>query len=164
MTIGGNDMQNAIFELLTTSGSAQEDQAAEIIADVADNLDEMIDYLQDPTRFPDGSYIYMANVYDPTDGVGQVGNCFFGMDLTSLWSYFDDANVAFRAVAEARGVGLVDMHGHFLGHGYYYDDSSSEHYSADDPNLWFDSDCIHPNNAGHHELRRLFYSSITGGE
>jgi hypothetical protein len=33
------------------------------------------------------------------------------------------------------------------------------YYYADDPTKWF-SDCIHPDNRGHSELRRLFFEAI----
>jgi hypothetical protein len=57
---------------------------------------------------------------------------------------------------------VLDLRGHFLGHGFYSEASGSAAYDADDPTQWFDRDCIHPNDRGHHELRRLVHAAITG--
>ena len=57
---------------------------------------------------------------------------------------------------------MVDMHGHFLGHGLNYDMTDNAEYDAADPTLWFESDCIHPNERGHHELRRVFFGAMAG--
>ena len=43
-----------------------------------------------------------------------------------------------------------------LGHGFHATSETLESYDANDATEWFDNDCIHPNDRGHHELRRLF--------
>lgn len=158
VTIGGNDMQAAIPVALTQGNAAAE--AA--IDTAADNIAEMLEFITDETRFPDGTYVYFANVYEPTDNVAQADDCFFGLDLSSIFFHFDDANARFRQEAEDAGVAMVDMRGHFLGHGFHSSDSSIEAYHGEDPSVWFSSDCIHPNDRGHHEIRRLFHAAITG--
>jgi len=35
------------------------------------------------------------------------------------------------------------------------------YYDATDPTVWF-SDCVHPNDRGHQELRRVFFEAISG--
>jgi hypothetical protein len=160
LTIGGNDLQAAILTLLASSDP--DAAAAELIDGVRDNMDTIVDYFDDSARFPDGAYVYIANVYDPTDGVGQAGSCFFGLDLSAYWGYFTDANNEIRDFAETRGVGMIYMAGHFMGHGMNYTDESLDHYDADDNTGWFASDCIHPNDRGHHEVRRLFWHTIDG--
>jgi hypothetical protein len=45
---------------------------------------------------------------------------------------------------------VVDMHGHFEGHG------------IDSAESWYSKDCVHPNADGNVELTRLFYEEITG--
>ena len=114
------------------------------------------------SSFPDGSFIYISNVYDPTDDVGQASGCFFSFDLSDIWPYFHDANEAIYNFAEDSGVAMVDLNGHFLGHGWNYDDSDLPVYHSDDPTVWFDADCLHPNDIGHHEVRRLFHAAIDG--
>ena len=160
ITIGGNDMQSAIFPLLISGDREAEYQR--FIDPVIDNMVELLDYFGDDTRFPDGVFVYMTNVYEPTDAVGQTSACFLNTDLSPVLEYFDRANAELRAVAEERAIGWVDLRGHFLGHGHNHDDESGPGYEAEDPSLWFSSDCIHPNDRGHHELRRLFYTAIDG--
>ncbi len=65
------------------------------------------------------------------------------------------------ALGEELGVSIVDLRGHFLGHGHNHSDDSMGAYHSDDATLWFDNDCIHPNDRGHHEIRRLFYAAIS---
>ncbi len=163
LTIGGNDLQAAMFELLILDDGERDAHAEELIALMVGNLEATLDHFEDPTRYPDGALVYFANVYDPTDGRGQADSCFLGADLSALWPLFDDANAAMRDVAERRGAALIDMRGHFLGHGHNYDDETLPHYDASDPSLWLDLDCIHPNDRGHHEIRTIFYEAITAG-
>ncbi|MDP6932875.1 MAG: SGNH/GDSL hydrolase family protein, partial [Myxococcota bacterium] len=140
MTIGGNDIVELLF--------GQADIGAGI-DEVLENLAEIIGHFQDPDHFPDGTYIYLSNVYEPTDQVGQAEECFWGYDLSSFQDDFIDANDGIRALAEELGVGMVDMYGHFQGHGYNAEDDSIDVYHQDDPTTWFQSDCIHPNARGH---------------
>ena len=53
---------------------------------------------------------------------------------------------------------------HFCGHGYVATgemaDESNSCYRPDDPSLWFDVSCTHPNDLGHEALFRLFRDVI----
>ncbi len=153
ITAGGNDAQMAL---------AVPDMLDNIIESVETNLTDFVEYMQDPAKFPDGVWIYAANVYEPTDGVGQSDSCFFGFEFTDLLPGLDEANATMQGVAEDYSFAMLDLHGHFGGHGYYHDDPENALYDAEDPTLWFASDCIHPNDRGHHELRRMMYHSIDG--
>jgi hypothetical protein len=55
----------------------------------------------------------------------------------------------------------VDALGHFHGHGNNHDDPENPYYDEEDPSGWFD-DCVHPNDRGHHEIRRLFFEAVAG--
>ena len=57
------------------------------------------------------------------------------------------------------GFAVIDMLGHFHGHGHNYDHTENPYYDAADPTGWF-ADCIHANDRGHHEIRRLFYEAM----
>ena len=61
-----------------------------------------------------------------------------------------------------KGFSVVDLRGHFSGHGFNASDSSVYGHDAEDTSNWFDNDCIHPNDRGHHEIRRLFHAAIEG--
>jgi len=158
MTVGGNDMQAEMISIITGG----DDVANALIAEIVDRMHTFVDYFDDADRFPDGARVYIANVYEPTDNQGQVSDCFFGIDIGGVLHNFEDANDAIRGVAEDRGIAMVDMRGHFLGHGFFNAEIDLDVYHPDDPTRWFDNDCIHPNDRGHHELRRLFHSAIAG--
>lgn len=153
VTIAGNDVQGLIYNT---------DEVDAVIADILDNLEATYDFFEDPVRFPDGVWFYLANVYEPSDGVGQADACFFGLELSEVLTALGQVNDAVRDQAEERGIAWLDMRGHFNGHGYYADDPTNPYYHPDDPTLWFASDCIHPNDRGHHEIRRLFWYALAG--
>ena len=153
ITVGGNDLQSV---LMNPSG------VEERLEKTVDNWRKIAEYFLDEQRFPDGSTLLMANVYEPTDAVGQVGNCFFGLNISSLLPSLYDANTQLRGLAVELGFSALDMRGAFLGHGFYYNDTATPYYNEDDPSLWLANSCIHPNPRGHHELRALFWQAIDG--
>lgn len=148
-TVGGNDL----LDILLTG------EVEEGLQTVIDNLQAITDFFLDDARFPDGVYLAIGNVYDPTDGVGQVDECFFGVSLQPFIDDFDHLAAESRAMAERDAWAWVDLRGHFRGHGFRYDEEGSW-TDPDDPTLWFQDDCIHPNVRGHHEIRRLFLSAL----
>ncbi len=160
VTIGGNDLTGAMLTLLTSDDPDAQAQA--LLDEMNGNLSTLSTFFDDSQRFPDGVYVYLANIYDPTDDTAQASECFFGIDLVDIWPYLYQANDAFLEFAMGAGYAMIDMHGHFLGHGWNYDDPDSPCYDASDPSVWFSGDCIHPNDDGHHEIRRLFFGAIDG--
>lgn len=158
ITIGGNDMQANMIQILTGG----DEVADEVISGVVDNLHEFVDYFDDTGRFPDGAFLYLSNVYEPTDSFGQVDQCLLGLDIGPVLHNFDQANEAILGVAEERGTGMIDLRGHFKGHGFYNEDPELPWHHPEDPSRWFADDCIHPNDRGHHEIRRLFHAAIDG--
>lgn len=148
-TIGGNDTLESIFVGGLDTVTDQ----------FLDDLKTITDFFLDPVRFPDGTYLAIANVYDPTDTTGQVEECFYGLDLSAMQDDFDRFNAATRDAAVRDGWAWVDLQGHFVGHGFRHDEDGPW-TDEDDPTLWFQDDCIHPNVRGHHEVRRLFLSAL----
>ena len=57
---------------------------------------------------------------------------------------------AIEDVVTEHGQTVLDMHGHFYGHGF----NGTEN--------WYASDCTHPNATGHDQLHRLVYRTVTG--
>lgn len=149
ITIGGNDLLNSLLD-------AGLDQVPDLIES---NLREIAEQLGDPTWFPDGTLLLVTNIYEPTDGEGQVDECFFGLDVTTLEPVLDETNARSLALAQELGFAWVDLRGHFRGHGFHHDDPGNAFYEEADPTLWLQDDCIHPNRRGHHELRRLFLAA-----
>jgi len=153
MTVGGNDLQSVLL-----NPSIVEERLEKTV----DNWRKIAEYFLDEQRFPDGSTLLMANVYEPTDAVGQVGDCFFGLNISSLLPSLHDANMQLRGLAEEAGFSALDLRGTFLGHGFHYSDPTAPHYNEDDPSLWLTNGCIHPNPRGHHEIRAMFWRAIDG--
>ena len=149
-TIGGNDALEAIF-----SGDIPAARD-----DILANFEAIVDFFQDPARFPDGTWIHLTNIYDPTDGLGQVADCFYGLDLSAMLPDLELINDGSLDLAVAQGWAWVDLRGHFLGHGFLHAEPAIPEHDPDDASLWFQEDCIHPNPRGHHELRRLFLAAI----
>ncbi len=149
VTVGGQDLQNAL-SAITTGDDLQQRIA------MRNNLEAALDDLLTPDRFGAGVEvtIFETNLFDASDGVGDFGinGCSFGQGLPVLASagYFGDWNLVISDSVGERAQYLLDLHGLFAGHGYASDDE------------WTAADCIHPNDLGHDELRRLAFEWITG--
>lgn len=143
MTVGGNDLMAAARD---GSIFARREETLDAIAD---RLDRAVGHMRDSERFPDGVSVYVAAVYDPSDGTGGAGEC--GLALPDAPEVIAALNERYVARARARGFAVVDASGHFLGHGH----------TVGPLRGWF-ADCVHPNDRGHHELRRLFLEAIEG--
>lgn len=150
-TVGGNDIGDLLFGF--------GDVEAEVTR-ISDNVAAIANWFGDPTRFPDPTYTYLTNIYEPTDDQAQADECFYGIDVAFLQPAFLDINARTREAAQRDNWAWIDLYGHFLGHGMNYDEPEIEYYHPDDPTLWLASDCIHPNGRGHHEVRRLFLYAI----
>jgi lysophospholipase L1-like esterase len=147
VTAGGNDLSASFAE---THG--ENDYYQRIV--LAEDMRIAFEILQDPKRFGPLSqkHIYWANVYDPSDGRGNFTS--FGCPFWDFDQPTDDLfcrwnGIIGTSIAE-HGATLVDFHTLFLGHGF----------NADPP--WFQSDCVHPNELGHEQVRRALYREITG--
>ncbi len=151
-TIGGNDAQGALNPFAN---------AQQVINSAFKNMDTILDLLTDPAVFAETPHIYATNIYEPSGGVGK-SSCFMGIDYASKLAVLDDYNTRLTALGEERGFSVVDLHGQFLDHNVNAEDPSNPNYDADDATNWFYDDCIHPNDRGHHELRRLFAAAIDG--
>lgn len=154
-TIGGNDAQAALNPLA---------DPAEVIDAALANFEALVDELTSTDRFAGPVWLYATNVYEPSDGTGQVDDCFFGISYEAALPELDRFTDELFALGADRGVSIVDLRAHFRGHGFRHAETDLDAYDAEDPSLWFDADCIHPNNRGHHEIRRLFHAAITGRE
>jgi lysophospholipase L1-like esterase len=161
ITIGGNDM----VALANDMSSSDIDNT---LNNMISNIRTAINYLQDSTRFPDGTSIYLANVYDPSDSSGVLPySCFFpgfsgSINNQPLETGLQTASARYQALAQQLGFAVIDDFGAFHGHGLTADMTSDPNYDASCPVDWFYTDCIHPTNAGHNALRRLFFEAISG--
>jgi lysophospholipase L1-like esterase len=155
ITIGGNDL---VAQLETDLETASDSSANQNLSNAISNIRSVINYFT-ASKFPDGVFIYLANVYDPSGGTGMLsGACaqsIAGVNTPVTDPYIEGilANweSAYVSLATELKFSIVDAHGGFLTHGVAATDT------------YFYRDCIHPNNEGHNELRNLFFEAIDYG-
>jgi lysophospholipase L1-like esterase len=168
MTIGGNDIAS-----LTKDGSDGV-PLEQILADTEafiTRLDEAVAWLKDPVNVPGGVDVVFANMFEFTDGTGELGSCpasgLAGFD--EPWANPGDlellvvhANEQFMRIAVDHGADMVFMLESFCGHGFNRDLIDGRCYRGPDAELWFDLSCIHPNPTGHAAIADMFLSVIEG--
>jgi hypothetical protein len=125
-------------------------------------LDQLLDELT--SRFPGGSEIFVATIFDPTDGVGDIENTDPLLRLVKPLPPWPDGlkihgafNDHIRAAARARkNVQVVDVYDALLGHGLHCRDTGNAHYHPDDPTTWLYFNVEDPNTRGYDAIRRSF--------
>jgi lysophospholipase L1-like esterase len=153
MTVGGNDLQSALRPNPNFTGR--------LLDSSLENVHAIMDFFEDKERFPDGASIFFGNVYDITDGEDQAHACLAGLAFPGFSRALEIWGRAYNDVAYRRHATFVDLVALFHGHGFNYANPQNPYFDRKDPTLWvYDRDCVHPNNRGHHMLRRTFYSHI----
>jgi lysophospholipase L1-like esterase len=157
MTTGGNDIIHDYGRSPACEGAmygASTDQARPWIDAFEKRLGDMIDHIHG--AFPQGCNIFLANIYDPTDGVGDIESA--GLppwpDGPAILRAYNE--VIARCAATRPFVHLVDMHGAFLGHGIHCTQVWRAHYRWHDPHYWYYYNLEDPNDRGYDAIRRLF--------
>ena len=152
ITIGGNDMQVHIANIL--QGKDQPDRDA-----MRANLKAALTELTMPDRFGKGVevHVFQADIYDPTGGKGDFSKqgCpapLSFLPVTPTDTFFMNWNAVVKDEVPMHGVSLVEpLHDNFYPHSL-----------SNDADGWFHTDCIHPNKAGHNQIRAMFWTAITG--
>jgi lysophospholipase L1-like esterase len=111
--------------------------------------------------FPGGYKIFVGNIYDPTDGVGdpqRVGLPKWPDNQPLLTEY----NQVLERFAQnnTNTVCLVNIHAAFLGHGIHCREFWRKNYHRDDPTYWYHENLEDPNERGYDALRRLYLNAI----
>jgi lysophospholipase L1-like esterase len=140
LTAGGND-------LLSLIGAADRTGDAGVER-ILRNLERILDNVRG--HLPK-AVLLVANVYDPTDGTGDLeGHRLRPQEMRWLRDY----NAGVARVCAARAAGLIDVHGHFAGHGR----------SAPAAERWYwTGSLIEPGVVGASELRRLWLAALDAG-
>jgi lysophospholipase L1-like esterase len=106
-------------------------------------------------KFPGGCHIFLANIYDPTDGAGDP-------ESIGLPPWPDSVEIVAaynRIIRECSrrhaNVHLVDIHSQFLGHGIHCTQPWTKHYRRGDPHDWYNANLEDPNDRGYDAIRRL---------
>jgi lysophospholipase L1-like esterase len=164
ITTGGNDCIHNYGNSPPQDGAmygATLAQARPWIAAFETRLAAIIGRLEE--RFPGGCHIFLANIYDPTDGVGDIENCGLPLprwpDGRAILEECNDA-IARTAAKHRNTVRLVDMRAAFLGHGIHCTDRRNRYYHADDPSYWYFENLEDPNDIGYDAIRRLFLKEM----
>lgn len=160
ITIGGNDLIHNYGLSAPVDGAmygATREQARPWVEAFRLRLETLLDGVQ--AAFPGGSRIYLANLYDPSDGTGSLR--LVGLptwpDGLRLHTEFNDI---LAMAAHRTGVRLVDIHSEFLGHGISCAWFWRPGYRRDDPHWWYHANVEDPNERGYDALRRLFLNAI----
>ncbi len=157
LTTGGNDLIHMYGRVPPVEGAmygATVSQAEPWIENFETRLDDMIDQIEG--LFPGGCRIFLANIYDPSDGIGDCENA--GLPrwdemLPILEAY---NNVIASCAEKNESVHLVDFYSEFLGHGIHCTQFWRENYRPDDPHYWYFINLEDPNDRGYDAIRRLF--------
>lgn len=159
ITTGGNDIIHDYGRSTPRDGAMYGCTAAQASVWKENYRKRLQGIIEDTTaKFPGGCEIFLANVYDPTDGVGDIHN---GFILLPKWPDGLKAHAMFNRVTAEEcerypHVHLVDVHGAMLGHGIHCRDRRNPHYDADDPHYWYYVNLEDPNDRGYDAIRRVF--------
>jgi hypothetical protein len=161
MSTGGNDIihnygrtpprEEAMF-------GAGTEEAKPWIENFARRLDATLEEIQN--RFPGGCEIYLANIFDPTDGLGDSDRAGLPKWTNSMAILAAYNAVIQNAAATHAHVHLVDVHRAFLGHGIHCTEFWRPHFDWHDPHYWFYFNLEDPNERGYDGIRRLFLLEI----
>ncbi len=162
LTTGGNDLIHNYGRTEPAEGAlfgATVAQAAPWVTNFATRLGLLVGTITN--RFPGGAHVFLADIYDPTDGIGDIGMAGPLPDWPDGLALHTAFNRIIRDYAAQHGnVHLVGMHQAFLGHGIHCTQFWRERYSRTDPHYWFHDNLEDPNERGYDAIRRLFLCSI----
>ena len=161
MTTGGNDIIHSYGRSPPREGAmygATAEQAKPWSANFRARLEEMIRQLRG--KFPGGCHIFIADIFNPTDGAGVPWFVPYPAwkDATEVLSQY---NQVIHDVCRAeQNVHLIPMHDAFLGHGFCCRQFWKGCYCRQDPTFWYCSIIEDPNARGYDAIRRLFLLEI----
>ncbi len=162
ITTGGNDLIHNYGRTEPKEGAmfgASWEQAQPWIANFAARLEQMLDDISG--RFPGGCAIFLADIYDPTDGTGDARRVGLPLWPDGLRIHAAYNAIIYSAAAQRENVHLVKLREPFLGHGLSCRRIWSKHYRRDDPHYWFWMNLEDPNERGYDAVRRQFLLAMS---
>ena len=161
MTTGGNDLIHSYGRRPPVEGAmygATLEQAQPWIDAFEARMRRMLTRIID--LFPGGCEIYVGDIYDPTDGVGDAPSIFLPDWPDGLAIHAQYNQVIREVAAEFAVVQVVPLHETFLGHGSHCRQFWRSTYRSGDPHYWFYTNIEDPNDRGYDAIRRVFLNSI----
>jgi lysophospholipase L1-like esterase len=164
MTVGGNDF----FKM---AEMANEGATPEEIMDLAIETVQLFEdainwFFEDPSRFPNGVFIVFANVFEYTDGTGNMSSCPSCL-IVGLCGDWPEGrapaiylNESYMRIAKETGTDMIFLLENFCGHGWESDIEEGQCYLGPDTPRWIDITCIHPTPEGHQEIADMFWKVI----
>jgi lysophospholipase L1-like esterase len=168
ISIGGNDVMFNYMALLDPN------EARKMAASVQANITKAVARFSDKKLYGGKVTVLLYTVYEFTDGAGTLPNdapvdkyCGMLKLLGPIAGKKAMGNIVvynqeMAKYIKANGLLTGDLYAAFMGHGFNHADKASVHYNAADPTLWFQSDCIHPNKAGHAGIRAEAWRVLFG--
>ncbi|MFK7735227.1 MAG: SGNH/GDSL hydrolase family protein [Pirellulaceae bacterium] len=161
LTTGGNDLIHNYGRsppVECAMYGATHEEAEPWIEAFEGRLREILDCIE--SRFPGGCEIYLADIYDPTDGVGDAPSIFLpdwpdGLRIHAAYN----ERIA-KCALERSHVHMVPLYETFLGHGSHCKQFWRAHYDSSDPHYWYYSNVEDPNDRGYDAIRRVYLNSI----
>jgi len=162
MTTGGNDIIHNYGQTPPHEGAmygATFEQASPWIANFEVRLGGILDEVAQ--HFSGESAIFLANIYDPTDGIGDTINAGLPRWPDDLKIHAAYNQIIADAAEQREDVFLVDMRGEFLGHGIHSRQFWRPFHQSKDPGYWYFDNLEDPNDRGYDALRRLFLHEMS---
>jgi len=161
ITTGGNDLIHNYGRTPPREEAmygATLDEAKPWINDFEQRIELMIRQIE--SKFPGGCQIYLANIFDPTDGIGDTTRARLPAwkDAETILNAYND--VISRSSQKNPNVHVVDIHAAFLGHGIHCTQFWRANYDWQDPHYWLYNNLEDPNERGYDVVRRLFLVQI----
>ena len=163
ITTGGNDVIHNYGQTPPREQAmygATWEQAQPWIANFERRLETLLEGVQG--KFPGGCVVFLANIYDPTDGLGDAPSAGLppwpdGMRILAAYN-----DIIERSAARHANVHLVDLRAAFLGHGIHCRQFWRSFYRRGDPHYWYHENLEDPNERGYDAIRRLFLIELAG--
>jgi lysophospholipase L1-like esterase len=165
MTIGGNDVAS-----FTKDGAhAPYEETRADVEEYVQKMRDAVEWLTDPSVFPAGNYVVFSNMFEFTDGTGEVDSCAAAATagFDEPWDRPEDLedlviwmNEAYMEIAVDTGTDMIFMLENFCGHGFNHDDPNTRCYRGPGAERWFDLTCIHPNPTGHDVIADMFLAVV----
>ncbi|MBW8016778.1 MAG: SGNH/GDSL hydrolase family protein [Planctomycetes bacterium] len=161
VTSGGNDLIHDYGQSKPVDGAmygCSYKQATVWTENIKRRVTTLVEGLME--KFPGGCDIFLANIFDPTDGVSDPQ----AIGLPRWPAASKIVRLTNRKIAEIcsryENVHLVDIHTEFLGHGIHCTERWRKHYHKEDPGHWYYHNLEDPNRRGYDAIRRLYLKEI----